>query len=58
MRKIILITNESCNLDRTYCYEKHKFKNRMTFEKAKNIIDKEMVLTATDEKLAVEFIGG
>ncbi len=61
MKKIkvfMLITNENCNLNCTYCYEHHKTNSYMNFATAKSIIDKELLTAKTDEIFEIEFFGG
>ena len=39
-KKIMLIITENCNLRCIYCYEKNKNGKSMTFETAKEILDR------------------
>lgn len=57
-RQITLIITENCNLNCTYCYEKHKENSYMTFETAKKIIDKEFEEVSDKDFIQVEFFGG
>lgn len=57
-KKVMLIITESCNLECTYCYEHHKTKNNMSFDIAKNIVDKELKNTNNYKEITIEFIGG
>lgn len=57
-RKIMLIIEESCNLECTYCYEHHKTNSKMTFSTAKRCIDNEMKLFDKNNIIEIEFIGG
>lgn len=61
MKKIkvfMLIINENCNLNCTYCYEHHKTNSYMSFATAKSIIDKELSTAKSDEIFEIEFFGG
>ena len=42
VRSITLTITHSCNLNCSYCYEKHKNSKRMTFDTAINIVEKEL----------------
>ena len=57
-RQITLIIVESCNLNCTYCYEKHKENSSMSFETAKTIIDREIQESSPDMFFQIEFFGG
>ncbi len=58
VRQLTLIIVEECNLNCTYCYEKHKKNSKMTFETAKEIIDKEFINISDNDYLQIEFFGG
>lgn len=58
MRKhIFLSITERCNLNCVYCFEKSKRKDVMSFEKAIEIIEREMYDEETDD-LDIDFMGG
>lgn len=57
-KTVMLILTENCNLACTYCYEHNKSENRMDFETAKKIIDKELTKQDGYEEVIVEFFGG
>lgn len=57
-KQITLIITETCNLNCTYCYEKHKENSYMTFETARTIIDKECEGMLDDDYIQIEFFGG
>ncbi len=57
-KKIMLIITESCNLSCSYCYEREKTGNIMSFETACRIIDHEFEDLHLYEKGAIEFFGG
>lgn len=57
-KKIMLILTEECNLNCTYCYEDYKRKKAMTFETAKEILDKEYNTIGKYDHLTIELIGG
>ena len=57
-KKIMLIITEECNLGCTYCYEEYKTKNIMSFETAKQILDREYSTIGEYDDLTIEFIGG
>ncbi|MFA6808767.1 MAG: 4Fe-4S cluster-binding domain-containing protein [Eubacteriales bacterium] len=54
----MLIITENCNLKCRYCYEHDKTKNDMTFETAKEIIDKEFGNQSEYTKGEIELFGG
>ena len=54
----MMITNENCNLNCTYCYEHHKTDSLMSFETAKLIIDNELATSNDGETYEIEFFGG
>ena len=65
VKNITFVTNETCNLRCTYCYEVHKSKKMMTREIAKQaidaIFDKEKMsdyITDFNKCVVIEFIGG
>ena len=57
-RYITLCVAEFCNLSCTYCYEHHKATGLMSFETAKQILDKEFQNIPDDGYLCLEFFGG
>lgn len=57
----MLMVTHSCNLNCTYCYEKHKSKRMMSAEMAKEIIMKEFDLVRQSQQfteLEIDFMGG
>lgn len=56
--QISLIITESCPLACNYCYEIHKANQKMTFEKAKEHIDREFAGLDEDAEINIEFFGG
>ena len=58
IKVFMLITNENCNLNCTYCYEHHKTTSYMSFTTAKSIIDKEFSTATSGETFEIEFFGG
>lgn len=66
VKNITFIVTEDCNLNCTYCYEKHKTKRKMSKEVAKKavdfIFDKNLINgyydIDNDEAVVIEFIGG
>lgn len=56
--QISLIITESCPLACNYCYEIHKANQKMTFEKAKEHIDREFAELDEDAEINIEFFGG
>lgn len=56
--QITLIITEDCCLNCSYCYEIHKTEHKMTFEKAKKHIDKEMKNISDNDEINIEFFGG
>lgn len=54
---ITLTLTDACNLRCAYCYERHKSINRMSFETAKDILDRELGNTCMDF-LTIDFFGG
>lgn len=57
-RNVTLTITESCNLNCTYCYENHKSKKCMSFETAKNIIDKELENADEYSEIVFDIFGG
>ncbi len=61
-RKVcMLMITHACNLNCTYCYEKHKSGRMMTVEKAKEIILHEMENIRADNhfrEIQIDFMGG
>lgn len=60
-RVCTLMITHACNLNCSYCFEKHKSGKKMSFEVAKNILEKEFQLYNGDinsERLAIELFGG
>ncbi len=60
-RVCTLMITHTCNLNCTYCFEKHKSSKRMTFDVATKILKKEFNTYKGDiksERLAIELFGG
>lgn len=57
-RYITLCVAEFCNLSCSYCYEHHKASGLMSFETAKQILDREFTNIPQDGYLCLEFFGG
>ena len=65
-KNITFVVTEKCNLNCTYCYEKHKTNRKMTKEVAKQAVDfilnnnltQEYYNTKDSKLLILEFIGG
>lgn len=57
-RDITLCITESCNLNCTYCYEDHKSSKKMSFETAKQIIDREMSICDKFDGVMFNLFGG
>ncbi len=57
-RTISLIVTERCNLSCVYCYEHNKSASDMTFDRAKQIIDRELIYGKPKENTYIEFFGG
>ncbi len=58
-KAIILITTYDCNLKCRYCYEPKKARHRMSVEKAKEILRKEIEnLDDTYSNVIIQFMGG
>lgn len=53
-----LMVTEKCNLNCIYCYEHYKTLNNMSFETAKIILDKELMMFNFKNKLVIDFFGG
>lgn len=53
----IMIT-ESCPLNCTYCYERHKSQSMMTVKKALEIVKQEITANLRKRRVAIEFFGG
>lgn len=49
---------QSCNLACSYCYENHKSKKVISFEDAKNILDKHLTNLSDDAYIEVDLFGG
>lgn len=58
LRKITLVTVQSCNLKCLYCYETHKKESNMLIETAKEVIDSEIARFPLDAVIQIEIIGG
>ena len=60
VRSITLTITHSCNLNCSYCYEKHKNSKRMTFDTAINIVEKELndESNLTYDYVEIDFFGG
>lgn len=57
--EVMLLMTEACNLNCRYCYECNKSHNKMSFETAKHIIDKEFEKAkGSDTNIVVQFFGG
>ena len=57
-KSITLVLTHQCNLRCTYCYEKHKDAQRMSFETAKKIVDKELLLDDGTTFVEIDLFGG
>lgn len=57
-RTITLTITDNCNLSCVYCYEHKKSMRNMSFDTAKNILDKELKSGAKTENTYIEFFGG
>ena len=57
-KKIMLIITENCNLACRYCYEQNKHKKAMTFETAKEIIDRAYSKMDGYDSMVIELHGG
>ncbi len=49
---------QSCNLACSYCYENHKSKKTISFNDAKNILDKHLIDFSDDTYIEVDLFGG
>ena len=60
VRSITLTLTHSCNLNCSYCYEKHKNNRRMTFDTAISIVEKELNddLNLEYDYVEFDFFGG
>lgn len=60
-RMCMLIITHACNLNCSYCYEKHKDDKKMSFDLAKRLIEHEMEVVANSSQfdfLEIHFMGG
>lgn len=58
-KKCVTITlTEQCNLQCTYCYEKHKAIRSISFERAKEILDYEFQANDGMNEIEIDFFGG
>lgn len=57
-KSITLVLTHQCNLSCTYCYEKHKDHQKMSFETAKAILDKELNLDDGTTDVEIDLFGG
>ncbi|MDO5330745.1 MAG: radical SAM protein [Bacillota bacterium] len=57
-KSITLVLTHQCNLRCTYCYELHKGNERMSFEMAMSIIDKEMRMDDGTDMVEIDLFGG
>lgn len=60
-RTCMLIITHACNLNCSYCYENFKSNKFMTFELAKNILEKEFEFirnSSVYDSLSIDFMGG
>ena len=55
---LTLVLTHQCNLRCTYCYEKHKDNNVMSFDTAKEILSKEMIADDGSENVEIDMFGG
>ena len=55
---LVLVPSERCNLCCSYCYERHKSAERMTFETAKESIQRAFSELSSGKSLKIEFRGG
>jgi len=53
-----LIVAEGCNLDCSYCYERHKRQRTMPFEVAKSALDHYFNFDETHHEIMIDFMGG
>lgn len=57
-KSVLLTLTNLCNLNCSYCYEKNKNKEKMSFEIAKKIIDYEINIDDGFSYLSFDFFGG
>ena len=57
-KRIMLLVTESCNLRCKYCYEHRKNNSRMSFEKAKEILDEHLEGADERQPIIIEEFGG
>ena len=57
-KTVMLTLTESCNLNCTYCYEKNKSLKSMDFQKAVDILEKELNLDDGYDECEIQFFGG
>lgn len=55
---LMLVPSERCNLNCTYCYERHKQSQRMDILTAKTAVRKAFAGLRADQRLKIEFRGG
>lgn len=59
MRKIVtLVITQSCNLSCSYCYQSHKSANIMSFETAKDAINKHIRDSDNFDEIEIDLFGG
>lgn len=58
IKTVTLFLTHSCNLNCTYCYEVHKDSKKMSFERAKEIIDYEFNNVGDYNGIEVDLFGG
>lgn len=56
--RIMLLITENCNLDCVYCYEHKKSNSFMSFQTAKNILDKHLSQAESKIPIVIEVFGG
>lgn len=56
-KTITLMVTQACNLSCTYCYEENKNCQTMTFETAKEILDKELTVDDGFNDVEIDFFG-
>ena len=60
-RQLILMVTLQCNLNCIYCYEKHKCNRKMSFQKAKEILGRELINPEgrhETRNFIIDFFGG